>query len=77
MGFLTDGYSWRLFQFDAQFNLYFADFIVDSKEKSLQMLGISFLIFLINIGLLTLLAAGVKPVVKNQDNCPLWLELYE
>jgi hypothetical protein len=40
MGFLTDGYSWRLFQFDAQFNLYFAEFIVDSNETSLQILRI-------------------------------------
>lgn len=40
MGFLTDGYSWRLFQFDAQFNLYFAEFIVDSNETSVQILGI-------------------------------------
>ena len=46
MGFLTDGYWWRLFQFDSEFNLYFSEFIVDSDEKSLQMLGtFSVLIF--------------------------------
>ena len=40
MGYPTNSYSWRLFQFDAEFNLYFAKFIVDNNETSLQMLGI-------------------------------------
>ena len=72
MGFLTDGYSWRLFQFDAEF-------MVDSDERSLRMLGnLCFhLSFLTNLGLLTLLAGGVKPELNNQDNCPEHLTVWK
>ena len=75
LGILTDGFTWRLFHLDREYNLYFEEIIVSDFDSAETMLG--YLLFsarLIVTGLLVLLAAGVKPAEGNDFNCPIWLE---
>jgi hypothetical protein len=50
---------------------------VENESDAKKLFGITLLVYLpIDLGLLTLLASGVKGEEDNAENCPIWLETW-